>query len=270
MRQGSGFARVTLQHVLDHSTAIDFKEEYIDPESDFLKYYGPALNFVFLPGARDVQPDETDYYGLHEFLANFIRPDHDVTPGDVFDYNSANSDALGWVIARVAGMGYEEFVQRHIWAHLGAEHDALIVADRAYMPVATGGMTTTARDAALFGQMILHRGSVAGRQIVSPSWVDRSLDVSSRDLQKMAQNERYQENSWSAYKNMWWIIDHRKGEYAAVGVHGQVIYINRDAELVIVYFSSQPVASASRNLQFQSKLFAAQAIAAHVKSKTKQ
>jgi len=161
-------------------------------------------------------------------------------------------------------MPLQDFIQERIWSQLGAEHDAFIAVDRAFMPVATGGMASTVRDAALFGQMILNRGAVGKEQIVPATWVDRSLDVSPRDKQKMKNNPKYQADSWSAYKNMWWILDAEQGEYAAVGVHGQVIYINRRANVVIAWFSSQPVASASRNPQFWSKLFATQAIARYL------
>ncbi len=263
--KGSGFERTTIQNVLNHSSAIDFKENYTDLDSDFLKYYGPALNLAYVPGGRDAQPESTSIYGVHDFLTHFVREDKALQPGEEFDYNSANADVIGWLVARVSGMPLHDFLQEEIWSRLGAEHDALIAVDRAYMPVATGGMTTTLRDAALFGQMILKRGQVNGQQVIPANWVDQSLRVSEKDTQKMKSNAKYQDNSWTAYKNMWWIIDHEQGEYAAVGVHGQVIYINRSANVVIAYFSSLPVASASRNPQFQSKLFAAQKIAQQLK-----
>ncbi len=262
--KGSGFERVTIQQVLNHSTAIDFKENYTDPNSDFFVHYAPAMNMVFAPGARDIQPGDTDIYGIYDFLAHFIKPDPALRPGEAFDYNSANADLAGWLISRVSGMPYHQFIQQHIWSKLGAENDAFIAADRALMAVATGGMNTTARDAARFGRMILNRGQVNGKQIVPTDWVDASLAISDKDKRKMKANSKYQDNSWIAYKNMWWIIDETQGEYAAVGVHGQVIYINRAADVVIAYFSSQPTASAARNPQFQSKLFAARAIARHL------
>jgi CubicO group peptidase (beta-lactamase class C family) len=262
--KGSGFERTTIQNVLNHSSAIDFKENYTDLNSDFLKYYGPALNMAYVPGGRDAQPGSTEIYGVHDFLAKFVDEDKSLQPGDEFDYNSANADVAGWLVARVSGMPLQNFIQKNIWSKLGAEHDGLIAVDRAYMPVATGGMSTTLRDAALFGQMILKRGKANGEQVVPADWVDQSLKLRAKDKAKMQQNLKYQDNSWTAYKNMWWIINDEKGEYAAVGVHGQVIYINRSANLVIAYFSSQPVASASRNPQFQSKLFAAQKIADHL------
>ena len=54
----------------------------------------------------------------------------------------------------------------------------------------------------------------------------------------------------------------KKGEYCAVGIHGQVIYINRSADTVMAWFSSQPGASAARNKDFHSKLKAARKLAA--------
>lgn len=264
--KGSGFERVTIQEVLDHSTAIDFKENYTDYSSDFFQHYAPAMKMAFLPGAQDIQPGETDVYGIYDFLARFIKPDPALKPNQAFDYNSANADLAGWLISRVSGMPYHKFIQQHIWAKLGTEHDAYIAADRALMAIATGGMNSTARDAARFGRMILNRGQVNDEQVIPADWVDASLAIGEHDKAKMKANAKYQDNSWIAYKNMWWIIDETQGEYAAVGIHGQVIYINRAANVVIAYFSSQPTASAARNPQFQSKLFAAQAIARHLGS----
>ena len=207
----------------------------------------------------------TEKYGIHDFLTKFVTKDKQLQPGDVFDYNSTNADLAGWLVARVSGMHLHDFIQKYIWSKLGTEHDALIAIDRAYMPVATGGMATTLRDAALFGQMILNRGKANGKQVIPAHWVDQSLVNSSKDKNKMQNNHKYNDNSWTTYKNMWWILDVDQGEYAAVGIHGQVIYINRSANVVITYFSSQATASASRNPEFQTKLFAAQAIAGYLK-----
>lgn len=77
----------------------------------------------------------------------------------------------------------------------------------------------------------------------------------------MKNNPRYKNALWIAYKNMWWVLDDQKGEYAAVGIHGQVIYINRMADMVIAFFSSQSVASAVDNAPFWSKILSCQKIA---------
>ena len=259
--KGSGFERVTLQQVLDHATAIDFHETYTDYESDFFRHYAPALNLAWLPGAADVQPGDAEIYGVHDFLARYIRPDPALQPGQAFDYNSTNADLLGWLIARLSGQSFEDYVQEHIWSRLGAEHDAYLAVDRAYMPVATGGMNTTLRDAARFGMMIRDRGRYLGEQILPAAWIDATLDISDQLRNNMRANPKYSGDPWLAYHNMWWVLDDQAGEYCAVGIHGQVIYINRTADTVMAWFSSQPVASAAGNPEFHSKLAAARQLA---------
>ena len=51
------------------------------------------------------------------------------------------------------------------------------------------------------------------------------------------------------------------GEFCAVGIHGQVIYINRAADVVMVWYSSQPDASAAVSPHFLPKLNAARTLA---------
>ena len=259
--KNSGFARVTVQQVLDHSSALDFKENYTDPESEFARFYAPALNMGYMPGARDLAPGEGVIYGVHDFLSDYIKPDTSIKPGEAFDYNSANADVLGWLVARLSGMPLHEYIQAKIWSKLHTEHDAFIAADRAYMAVATGGMNSTLRDAARFGQMILQRGKYKGQQIVPADWVDATLQISSEHRSNMRSNPKYQSMPWQAYHNMWWLLDADKGEYAAVGIHGQVIYINRKTNSVIAWFSSQQKASAANNPQFDAKLNVSREIA---------
>jgi CubicO group peptidase (beta-lactamase class C family) len=259
--KGSGFERVTIQQVLDHTSAINFKENYTDLQSDFALYYAPALNMGWLPGAADVQPADAKVYGVQDFLVQFIQPDPALEPGEAFDYNSSNADLLGWLIARISGEPLQDYIQRNVWAKLGAEHDAYIAVDRALVPVATGGMNTTLRDAARFGMMIRDRGEFGGQQVIPAQWVDASLEVSDKVAANMAANPKYGEEPWTAYHNMWWILDADKGEYCAVGIHGQVIYINRSADTVMAWFSSQPGASAARNPEFRAKLQAARELA---------
>jgi len=258
---GSGFERVSIQQVLDHGTSIDFHETYTNVDSDFARYYAPALNMGWMPGAADVQPDNAEIYGVHDFLGRFIKPDPDRVPGDNFDYNSANADVLGWLIARLSGQPFQDYIEDNIWSKIGAEHDAYILVDRAYMPAVTGGMNSTARDALRFGMMVRDRGEYNGQRVIPASWIDATLDVSDRLLANMQANTKYQNESWSAYHNMWWILDAAAGEYCAVGIHGQVIYINRRADTVMVWFSSQPGAASPGNPNFRAKLQAARQLA---------
>jgi CubicO group peptidase (beta-lactamase class C family) len=183
----------------------------------------------------------------------------------VFDYNSTNSDVLGWLIARLSGMSYEKFIQQNIWAKLGAEHDAYMNVDRACMGIGTGGFNCTLRDAARFGIMVKNRGEYNGQQVIPDSWIDEITNLSDKDKQKMAANTKYAENGWMAYKNMWWVLDDENPEFAAVGVHGQVVYVNIKADVVITLFGSRPEASSAGYKPFISKILACRKIAEELK-----
>ena len=257
----SAFARTSLQDVLNHASALAFKENYVDPESEFLQHYAPALGMGFIPGAQDVQPLDTKIYGVYDFLAKFIQPEDTWKPGQCFEYNSANADVIGWMIARLSGLSLQEFLSEHIWSKLGTNHDGAIVVDRACMAVATGGMTSTLRDAALFGELIRNKGLANGEQLIPRTWVEETLNLNQQDQQRYANNELYVAEQWTHYKNMWWILDPETEEYAAVGIHGQVIYINRSTNTVVAQFSSQPTAGQVGSVQFRSKLIAIRDIA---------
>lgn len=259
--KGSGFERVTIQQVLDHTTALDFKENYTDPDSAFFKFYGPALAMTYAPGGADAMPGKVDIYGVHDFLANYIGENPELQPGDAFEYNSANADLLGWLIARLSGQPLAEFIEQHIWQPLGSEHDAYILADRALQAVATGGMNTTLRDAALFGQLILNRGAAGGKQVVPASWVDASLQITDYHRRNMARNPTYTMVPFEAYHNMWWVIDGERGEYVAGGIFGQMIYIDRASGTVAAMYNHHRDASAASSVDTQSKLRALRAIA---------
>lgn len=93
--------------------------------------------------------------------------------------------------------------------------------------------------------------------------MDETINLTVKDKERYSRNDVYVKANmpWVAYKNYWWILDETKGEYAGVGIHGQVIYINRSANMVIAYFSSQPQASSVAGFKpFVSKLNACRGI----------
>ena len=47
---------------------------------------------------------------------------------------------------------------------------------------------------------------------------------------------------WS-YRNMWWVSHNEHGAFTARGIHGQAIYVDPAAEMVIARFASHPLAA---------------------------
>ena len=71
---------------------------------------------------------------------------------------------------------------------------------------------------------------------------------------------------WS-YHNFWWVSHDDHGVYMARGIHGQAIYVDPKAEMVIARFASHPLA-ANVNLD-PTSLPAYRAIAEHLMARSR-
>ena len=69
---------------------------------------------------------------------------------------------------------------------------------------------------------------------------------------------------WS-YRGMWWVTHNEHGAFMGRGIHGQAIYVDPAAEMVIARFASHPVADNSAN--DPTSLPAYHAVAMHLMQK---
>lgn len=225
----SAFGSATVRQVMDMTTGIRFSENYADPNAEVWAH-GAAGNPL---------PKPKDYTGprsYHEFLQT-VKPEG--VHGEAFHYRTANTDALGWILARVTGRSVAQLLSERIWSPMGAEQDAYMSVDSIGTPFAGGGLSTGLRDLARFGEMIRNNGVANGRQVVPAIAVgDIRRGASQADFAKAGYAQL---PGWS-YRNMWWVTHNEHGAFAARGVHGQTVYIDPKAEMVIARFASHPVA----------------------------
>ena len=151
---------------------------------------------------------------------------------------------LGWVIARATGRNVAQLLSERIWSRLGSEQDAYFTVDSIGTPFAGGGLNAGLRDMARFGEMLRNNGRYNGEQIV-PEAVLKTIRQGG-DKQAFAQAGYSQLKGWS-YRAMWWVTHNPDGAFMARGVHGQSIYIDPAAEMVIVRFASHPIAANAAN-----------------------
>jgi CubicO group peptidase (beta-lactamase class C family) len=94
-------------------------------------------------------------------------------PGSRYDYNNLNSEILGMVVTHVFNMRYADILREKLWLPMGGER-ALIHTDRpggrAYTSCCLGA---PAMDWARFGMLLLGRGEVNGKRVVSADWIAR-------------------------------------------------------------------------------------------------
>ena len=248
----SGFGDATVRQILDMTTGIAYSEDYTDPNADVAKYAVAA-------GMRPMPPGYAGPRAVHDYLPTVAkRGKH----GDAFAYKTVNTEVLGWLISRVTGKRPHVVLSERIWSKLGAEHDADIIVDAAGSPVSGGGLNPTLRDMARFGEAMRLNGRFNGQQIIPAAVVARIRSGASKEDFAKAGYKTLP--GWS-YKSQWWVSHNAHGAYMARGIHGQAIYIDPKAEMVIVRFASNPKAG---NVNFDDiSLPAYQAIAERLMGK---
>ena len=230
----SAFGDATVQQVLDMTTGLRFSEDYADPNAEVWAH----------AHAGNPLPKPEGYTGprsYYEFLQGVPKQGEH---GKAFGYKTVNTDALGWILARVTGRSVADLLSERIRRCLGAEQDAYFTVDSIGTPFAGGGLNTGLRDLARFGEMIRNGGAFNGQQILPKAAIDDIRRGGDRAAFAKAGYKLL--NGWS-YRNMWWITHNEHGAFAARGVHGQVIYIDPKAEMVLARFASHPVASNAQN-----------------------
>ena len=230
----SAFGNATVRQVLDMTTGLKYSEDYADPNAEV---WAHAQAGSPLPKPKDYSGPRSYYEFLQTVQA---QGEH----GVAFAYKTVNTDVLGWIIARATGRNVAQLLSEHIWSRLGAEQDAYFTVDSIGTPFAGGGLNTGLRDLARFGEMLRNEGRFNGEQVVPREVVD---DIRrGGDKQAFAQAGYALLEGWS-YRSMWWVTDKQGGAFMARGVHGQRIYVDPEAEMVIVRYASHPVASNSAN-----------------------
>nr|WP_289072572.1 serine hydrolase [uncultured Halomonas sp.] len=230
----SAFGNATVQQLLEMTTGLAFSEDYSDPDAEIWAYNAAASP---LPKPNEYSGPRTYY----EYLAT-VQPDGE--HGQVFGYKTINTDALGWVIARTTGESVASLLSSRLWQRLGMEQDAYFTVDSIGTPFAGGGLSAGLRDLARVGQLVLDEGQHNGQSLFPAAAVQRIRQGGDREAFAQA---GYSTLPGGSYRGMWWSLHNEHGAFAARGVHGQTMYIDPTAEMVIVRFASHPVAGNAAN-----------------------
>ena len=227
---GTAYADATVRQVMDMTIGVKYSEVYADPKADIWAY-------AWAGGTRARPPDYTGPTTFYDYLVT-LRKEGEHGAG--FTYKTINTEVLAWVVKRVAGLRLADLTSQQIWAKLGCEHDALYQVDSVGTESGGGGLSTTLRDLARFGEAMRCDGSFNGQQIVPAAVVDDIRRGASRDQFATAGYATLP--GWS-YRNMWWVTHDAHHCFTARGIHGQLIWIDPLAEMVIARYASHPMAA---------------------------
>ena len=225
----SGFGDATVAEVLDMTTAIDFTENY-EGQSPTMQAYRQATGF------DPRREGEEGPQSVYAFLAAVPKQG---AHGERFTYRTPNVDVISWLIARVTGKPVAAVLSERIWSRIGAEDDAFLQVDPTGVPLAGSAFNARLRDLARFGEVMRLGGAWNGQQVVPAAVVT--------DIRRGASREGFAKAGYAtlpgwSYHNFWWVSHDDHGAFTARGIHGQAIYVDPKAEMVIARFASHPLA----------------------------
>ncbi|MGO3148078.1 MAG: serine hydrolase domain-containing protein [Leucobacter sp.] len=239
---GSAFGDATIQQLLDMTAAVNYSEEYTDPAAEVQAHDRAAGWRLPMPG---------DPANTFEFLARLTKSrEH----GECFQYCSAVTDTLGWIIEAATGSRYADVLSERFWSKLGASRDARVSVDRGGCAIANGGISCTARDLALVGRLMLGGGEINGVRVVSARWVGQTL--AGGDPAHAAKSPTREVFPGLSYRNQWWSTGNERGNVYGVGIHGQYLWLDPITDTVIVKFSTLPAPVSLADTRAAAELFA--------------
>ncbi|MGL4488045.1 MAG: serine hydrolase domain-containing protein [Rhizobiaceae bacterium] len=218
---GSAYGDATLRHLLDMEVALDFNEDYLDKTGGYDRYrratgWNP-------PKLGEPSPD------LKSFLCTI--PKSSGEHGQVHLYRSPNTDMVGIVLERAAGRRIPDLISELIWKPMGAHSDAFMTVDQIGASRTAAGISATPRDLVRFGDMV----RLGGKGIVSELAIQDLWTKGSRESWRIGDQASHFEGG--SYCSYWY--ETGQGELAAIGIHGQWIWIDPTTATVIVKQSSQ-------------------------------
>lgn len=217
--RGSAYDGVAIKDVLQMSSGVRFLEDYSRPE-DINRLAGPMM-------------------GVSTFDDVIASLERERAPGTVCRYASADTQALGLLVATVTGRSLAAYMEEKLGQPLGMASTGYWITDTTGREMAFGGLLLTARDFARLGELYRNGGEWQGRRIVPADYVRASVTADAPHVQPggpIVANHVF----GPGYGYQWWLPAGDRGEFSAIGVYNQFVYVDPSRGTVIVKLSANP------------------------------
>jgi CubicO group peptidase (beta-lactamase class C family) len=219
VRAGSAYDGLPIRHALQMSSGARWNEDYHDPNSDIFRLSAATMG---LGGTLD------------DFVATMARESE---PGTLCRYNSGETQVLGALLARATGRSVSAYMREKLGEPLGVSSPGYWIVDPAGVELAFGGLNLTARDFAKIGELYRNGGVWQGEQLVPADWVRDSVTVTAPHLapgRPLIGGDPLP----LGYGYQWWLPDGDRGEFTAIGVYNQFVYVDPASDTTIVKLSA--------------------------------
>jgi CubicO group peptidase (beta-lactamase class C family) len=188
-----------------------------------------------------------NFLGAEEFGGGQRQPPEIHDPGTYYEYNDVRINRFALSLAQVFGRGVPEVFKENIMDRIGASNEwkwsgygsksTIAINDKPVESVSGGtrwggGLWISSQDLARFGLLILNKGNWEGKQLVSEKWISDATTPSAHGPD---------------YGYLWWLNTKQKqwpsgpaSSFAAVGNGGNIIWIDPEHDIVLVWHWHEP------------------------------
>ncbi|MDR0232523.1 MAG: beta-lactamase family protein [Dysgonamonadaceae bacterium] len=192
---------ITIQQLLQMESGIAFENGGFNGESNQLLLAKPSNSLEYI-------------LGLSMLYAS----------GEHFYYKDGDPHLISAILQRQTGKTMKDWAEQVLFSKIGFKnYDWAVYKDGITM--GCFGISTTPREMARIGHLVLNKGSWNGQQIVNPEWINEMTSVK---IPKEKVN--FFEKSFGY---LWW-IDEDRGIVFMAGHGGQHVFIKPAKNLVIV------------------------------------
>ena len=220
--KGTAKESITLQHLLNMRSGLEFVEDYVD---DSVSH---CLEMLYGAGKDDMAAYAASQQLLHE-------------PGSFWNYSSGTTNIISRIVGDIvlegAGDRHEStdaFLRTRLFAP-ARMHSATPKFDTAGTFVGSSFVYATARDFALFGEMYRNDGvATSGERVLPAGWAAHAGTFTTHDV-----------DTGFDYGAQWWMWPDLAGSLACHGYEGQYTVVLPDREMVVVHLGKCPAAQRS-------------------------
>ncbi len=217
---GSGYDGTSIRDLLTMSSGVDFDEGYDATFAD--------VNMIFVRAFAFGEP-MLDYYAALE---------RERAPGTYNEYISSDTGVLAAVLTAATGISVSELLEDRLWGPVGMEQDAFWSLDRSGEEIGFCCLNASLRDYGRFGLLYARDGVREGQRILPEGFVAAATTPEAPRLEPGDNPDSF----WSfGYGYQWWVPEvPRPGEFMAIGVWGQYVYVDAERDVVVVRTATDP------------------------------
>jgi CubicO group peptidase (beta-lactamase class C family) len=169
------------------------------------------------------------------------------TVGETWSYANGNSDILAEILRLATERTPLEYANERLFGPLGIPSPEWEAAENG-TNFGGFGLSLTSRQMARFGELYRNSGSFLDAEVVPSAWTDEST------LPRC-------ETPWGGqYAYHFWVPDGLTGFFQTLGARGQVIFVNRELELVVVFTADLPDETANSEFKTMIRSFVVPAV----------